>query len=240
MMHISVASKSYRAAPAPVLAGIELSLQPAQFVALLGPSGVGKSTLLNILAGIDSGFVGQRQGWQPRRVGMMFQHSCLMPWLSIVDNLCLVAQRPRQAATRDRARWLLQEVGLGDRLAAFPGELSGGMQRRAALARALMPEPELLLLDEPTASLDQECAARVRQLLLKLWNTQRCAVVCVTHRLEEAVALADRVLMLAPAPGGTGPACLLKDENLGLPRPRTPAAVAAETLRLQQCWGMAQ
>lgn len=183
-----------------VLHDVHLAITPGSFTALVGPSGAGKSTLLNIVSGLDINFTG-RLDWatgRAGRIGIVFQEPRLMPWLSARRNIELVL--PDLAAAGDRIDHLLARVGLAGRGEAYPGELSGGMQRRVALARAMAIEPDVLLLDEPFSSLDEPTAESLRQLLVSLWQEQENAVLLVTHNLREALALADRVLFLSRDP----------------------------------------
>jgi ABC-type nitrate/sulfonate/bicarbonate transport system ATPase subunit len=184
------------------LRGLQLDIARGEFVCLVGPSGCGKSTLLNIVGGLDPDFVGEVRvdGAAPGPgIGFMFQSPRLMPWLSVLDNVRLVLDG--SPAEEARARQLLAAMELSDVLAAYPGRLSGGMQRRVALARAFAVEPRLLLMDEPFVSLDAPTADRLRGMLIEL--QQRCGstVLFVTHDLREALALADRVCFLSGSPG---------------------------------------
>jgi NitT/TauT family transport system ATP-binding protein len=202
-----IAQKSFGAAS--VLEDVELAARPGELVAIVGPSGAGKSTLLNILSGLDRAFDGRLE-WEvgtTGRIGYVFQEPRLMPWMSLRRNIELVLEDPAEA--RDRVDHLLHRVGLADRADAYPGQLSGGMQRRVALARGMAVQPDLLLLDEPFASLDEPTAESLRGLLLDLWREQRNALVLVTHNLREALALADRVLFLS-----RGPARVVLNETL--------------------------
>jgi sulfonate transport system ATP-binding protein len=174
-----------------VLDGVDLTLAPGQFVALLGRSGSGKSTLLRILAGLDRDFAGDVR--RPDRVGVAFQEPRLLPWKRVADNVALGLRGPAIGARADAA---LVEVGLAERAGAWPLTLSGGEAQRASLARALVREPELLLLDEPFAALDALTRLSMHDLVLDVWARHRPAVLLVTHDVEEAVALADRVLVL--------------------------------------------
>ncbi|MCG6860482.1 MAG: ABC transporter ATP-binding protein [Chromatiaceae bacterium] len=185
----------------PVLQDLSLEIPTGAFIALVGPSGAGKSTLLNILSGLDRDFVGRLDwtGGSPGKVGYVFQEPRLMPWLGVRRNLELVL--PDVAAARERVDELLARIGLAERADAYPRELSGGMQRRVALARGMAIQPDVLLLDEPFASLDEPTAEGLRQLLIGLWRELGMAVLLVTHNLREALALADRVIFLSPNPG---------------------------------------
>jgi len=175
----------------PVLDGIDLRMAPGEFVALLGRSGSGKSTLLRILAGLDHGFTGTVRA--PEQVAVAFQEPRLLPWKRVVDNVALGL---RGADAVGRATAALAEVGLTDRARAWPLTLSGGEAQRASLARALVRDPALLLLDEPFASLDALTRLSMHDLVLDVWRRHRPAVLLVTHDVDEAVSLADRVLVL--------------------------------------------
>lgn len=174
-----------------ILHGIDLTIQRGEFVALLGRSGSGKSTLLRILARLDAEFGGTLD--VPRRPAVAFQDSRLLPWARVVNNVRLGLQGPKWS---QRALDLLDEVGLRDRAKAWPVTLSGGEAQRAALARALLREPELLLMDEPFGALDALTRIRMHRLLRTLCDRYRPAVLLVTHDVDEAILLADRVLVL--------------------------------------------
>lgn len=223
-LRVRVRRKMYPGAPRPALEGLDLTAAPGEIVAVVGPSGAGKSTLLAIVAGLDRDVEGEVEidgrrafadGVPPIRIGMMFQASRLMPWLTALDNVRLVL--PRKAENTAQARRLLSDLGLAEVEDAFPGQLSGGMQRRVALARAFAVRPDLLLLDEPLISVDAPTAARVRQCLLKLWDEVRPTIIYVTHDLREALAVADRVVFLSGPPGR-----VVVDLPIDLPRPREP------------------
>lgn len=174
-----------------VLDGIDLQIAPGEFVALLGRSGSGKSTLLRVLAGLDEAPAQQLD--LPSRRAVVFQEPRLLPWKSVIDNVVLGVHR-RDA--RSIARQTLNDVGLAHRQDAWPLTLSGGEAQRAALARALVREPELLLLDEPFAALDALTRLKMHGLVFDLWQQHRPAVLLVTHDVWEAIALADRILVL--------------------------------------------
>jgi NitT/TauT family transport system ATP-binding protein len=232
---VRVGQKRYPGAARPALESLEMSAAAGEIVGIVGPSGCGKSTLLGIVSGLDRAFEGSvevdgrpiHDVADPRvasvRLGMMFQASRLMPWLTVLDNLRLVLGRDPAATAR--ARRLLHDVGLEDTADAYPGRLSGGMQRRVALARAFAVEPELLLLDEPLVSLDAPTASRLRRHLVELWQGTRPAVLYVTHELREALAVADRVLFLSPGPGR-----VVLELPVGLARPREPGDAAVGAL----------
>jgi ABC-type nitrate/sulfonate/bicarbonate transport system ATPase subunit len=216
-----------------VIRNLMFGARSGEFLALVGPSGAGKSTLLNMIGGLDTDFAGSvcwegqplcERGQSPAHLGMMFQEPRLMPWLSTLDNVRLVLSDPH--TERQRAIELLQEVGLGEALGAWPCQLSGGMQRRVALARAFVVAPRLLLMDEPFVSLDMPTGNRLRDSLSTLWQRDRPLVLFVTHDLREALTLADRVLFLSQRP-----ARVMLDYRVPLERPRR--LEGAEIARLQ-------
>lgn len=195
-----------------VLDGLDLDIEPGQFVALLGPSGCGKSTLLRILADLDREIGGDVTVAQRRAVA--FQSPRLMPWKRVWRNVVLgLPGRP----DREKAVAALEEVGLGHRVDVWPKVLSGGEAQRAALARALVREPDLLLLDEPFSALDALTRIKVQDLVGQLWQRHGCAVLLVTHDVEEALLLADRVLVMRDG-------AIAHDALVEHPRPRDVAA----------------
>ncbi|HET6160205.1 MAG TPA: ABC transporter ATP-binding protein [Dongiaceae bacterium] len=217
-----------------VLRGVELSIAQGEFVSMVGPSGSGKTTLLRIIAGLDPSYTG-RVMWQAGRrprLGVVFQEPRLVPWLSILDNLLLVTG----PEAIDRARALLAEVELADSEDALPGQLSGGMQRRAALARALLVQPDFLLLDEPLISLDAALADRMRDLLNRYWREHRTTTLLVTHNLSEASDLSTRVLILSPNEGRLVADCALPSPDPRLRNDRAVSAVLEELRRLTNAW----
>ena len=174
-----------------VLEGLDLTIAPGEFVALLGRSGSGKTTLLRTLAGLDA--APDQDVRVPTSRAVVFQDARLLPWKRVWRNVALGVKGPD---VRDRAEAALREVGLGHRLDVWPLTLSGGEAQRVALARALVREPSLLLLDEPFAALDALTRLRMHDLVLNLWRKHQPAVLMVTHDVDEAIALADRVLVL--------------------------------------------
>jgi sulfonate transport system ATP-binding protein len=176
-----------------VLGGLDLDIAPGEFVALIGRSGTGKSTLLRALAGLDRDVAGYGQILVPDAVSVVFQDSRLLPWKRILDNL-VFGLRAGDAA--ERGKQALAEVGLAGRESAWPYELSGGEQQRASLARSLVREPQLLLADEPFGALDALTRIRMHVLLRKLCEVHKPAVLLVTHDVDEAIVLADRVILL--------------------------------------------
>ncbi len=222
-MHLQLVAKRFPGADQDTLAEIDLSLSTGSFLALLGPSGVGKTTLLRILAGLDTEYRGECTRVSGG-VGYLFQEPRLMPWLSAEENVALVVN-----GDRHRAREALAAVQLVDAIRFYPHQLSGGMQRRVALARAIVSEPKVLLLDEPFVSLDQPGAQQLQALLLEYWQRERPCILLVSHNLLEAISLADELLFL-----GGSPASVIHRQPLGLERPRgvTDAAVIAERDKL--------
>jgi NitT/TauT family transport system ATP-binding protein len=219
--------------------GVDLDVEPGEFVCLLGPSGCGKSTLLRIVAGTmeaDEGsevLVGGRpiDGPSPDR-GMLFQSPMLFPWLTTRANVLFGPKAQRSRGLNDqsdaeiavRADEILRIVGLGDFGNAFPHELSGGMQHRAAFARALITRPALLLMDEPFGALDAITRLRMHDFLLAMWSQYQITVLFVTHDIEEAILLGDRVAVM-----GGRPAQVLDTIDIPLQRPRQAADADTET-----------
>jgi NitT/TauT family transport system ATP-binding protein len=205
------------------LAEASLEVRPNEFVCLIGPSGCGKSTLLRILGGLvrpTGGTVlldGEPLLGPQRRIGFVAQHANLMPWRTTLSNvlLPLEIQGLAGAVSEQKARAMLQLVGLGAFADALPRELSGGMRQRAALARALVHDPDVLLLDEPFGALDALTRERMSYELLRLWEMDRKTVIMVTHDIQEAVLLGDRVLTMSPRPGR-----IERELIIDLPRPR--------------------
>ena len=219
-------SKTYPARDgADILALDEFSLRvgATEFVAIIGPSGCGKSTFLKMVAGLESISAGSltRAGAPITRpqpdVGFVFQAATLLPWLTVLDNVLLPAQVQRlpKAAARERAHSLLESVGLADFTRHYPSELSGGMQQRVAITRALLHDPKLLLMDEPFAALDALTRDRLSVELQSILMQHRKPVLFVTHSIPEALFLADRVLVMSARPGR-----LLASFEITEPRPR--------------------
>ncbi|MFD3975309.1 ABC transporter ATP-binding protein [Streptomyces cyaneofuscatus] len=202
-----------------VIDGLDLTLKAGEFTALLGRSGCGKSTLLRVLAGLDREIAGTVL--VPRRRAVAFQAPRLMPWKRVWRNVLLGLPGKPERALAEKA---LAEVGLTDRAGAWPKTLSGGEAQRASLARALVREPDLLLLDEPFGALDALTRIKAQQLVAELWQRRGCAVLLVTHDVDEALLLADRVLVMRE--GG-----IAYDTAVGLDRPRGVGAPGFAGLR---------
>jgi ABC-type nitrate/sulfonate/bicarbonate transport system ATPase subunit len=199
-LELRIDAKSFLSAdgiPVEVIRDLELRLEAGSFGALIGPSGCGKTTILRIAAGLDADFRGQLRTPGAGRLGMVFQEPRLLPWRTVEDNIRLAL--PADQTGVDLTE-LVETLGLGSHLARYPGELSLGLARRAAIARAFAIQPDFLLLDEPFVSLDEAVAARLRSELTALTTRTRVTTLLVTHRLEEAVQLADRLFFLSDRP----------------------------------------
>ncbi len=219
-------SKVFAAKKQPVAAleNTSFSAVEGEFVTILGPSGCGKSTLLRIIAGLEepsSGSIriGDRMVSEPGADrGMVFQSYTLFPWLSVLDNIGFGLQlKGSSRSERDRiAGHYLEKIGLADFARAYPSELSGGMKQRVAIARALANDPEVLLMDEPFGALDAQTRMLMQELLLQVWEESHKTVLFVTHDVEEAIFMADRVYVMTSRPGR-----LKAEITVPLPRPRT-------------------
>lgn len=204
----------------PVLQDINLTVNEEEFVALVGPSGCGKSTLLNITAGLlaptsgSASFTHLPQGHVPR-TGIVFQETGLFPWRSVYDNIAFGLEAmgvPRQEQ-KDRINHYINLVGLTGFEKALPHHLSGGMRQRVGIARALVINPDLLLMDEPFSALDAQTRTIMQEELVTLWDKTRLSTLYVTHNIQEAVMLADRVVLLSRRPGK-----ISRILNIGIPR----------------------
>lgn len=224
---ISELRKSYGARE--VLRGVDLQLRPGEFVAIVGRSGCGKSTLLRALAGLEqadsggiafgaaaSGTVDEGAGLRPAELRIMFQEARLLPWKTVLENVALGLPHALNAAAA-----ALSTVGLGERADDWPSALSGGQKQRVALARALVHQPQVLLLDEPLGALDALTRIEMQQLIESLWLARGFTAVLVTHDVSEAVALADRVLLIEDG-------AIALDVVIDLPRPRAAARGAGQ------------
>jgi NitT/TauT family transport system ATP-binding protein len=216
----------------PALVDVTFSVREGQFVTLVGPSGCGKSTLLQILAGLippSSGRIfvdGQAVSEpSPDKISVMFQDAWLLPWKTAIENVefPLALRKVPVAARRPRAMALLDLVGLASVSDRYPDELSGGMKQRVAIARCLVREPRVLLMDEPFAALDEQTRMRMGNELLHIWEKTGRTVLFVTHGLTEAIYLADRVLVMGGRPG-----YIIESFAIDLPRPRHIDMIGSE------------
>jgi sulfonate transport system ATP-binding protein len=209
-LEVSVARKALRTASGQthvVLHDVAFDLRKGEICALLGPSGCGKTTLLRIISGLDSDFEGRIVLPSPHKIGMVFQEPRLLPWRSVAQNLRLGGS----SSENDLAE-IVAALRLSKHLDHFPGELSLGLARRVAIARAFAVKPDLLLLDEPFVSLDTALAAQLREELLALVLKRKATTLIVTHDVEEAISLADRIIVLSAPPGR-----LIADRTIGTP-----------------------
>ena len=228
-LNVAIKNKHYANSQNVVLAQLDFSVKRGEFVAIIGPSGCGKSTLLNMISGLETcpeqhisynNCVYQdalANNNEAHKLGYIFQQPRLMPWLTVRENIELVLQ-PVQHHQIDG---LLEQVGLENKGAYFPSQLSGGMQRRVSIARAFAINPQLLLLDEPFNSLDAPTADRLRQLLIDLCKQRGTTVVFVTHDLQEAIYLADRIIFMSDCPS-----TIIHQTPVDLPRPRKESGVS--------------
>jgi ABC-type nitrate/sulfonate/bicarbonate transport system ATPase subunit len=221
-LDVDIKQKSFRAAAGEklqVLGELSLRLRSGEVGALVGPSGCGKTTLLRIIAGLDRDYEGSVRLPDHGRLGMVFQEPRLLPWRTLEQNVRLAAPAAKDAVLDV----LFRALGLDGHRHHYPGELSLGLARRAALARAFAVEPDLLLLDEPFVSLDDALAARLRDELAELVNSRPVTTLLVTHNVEEAIGLADRLFLLSASP-----ARVLAEVPVERPRAaRTPQQLAA-------------
>ena len=210
---------------------VSLHVEKGEFVAVIGPSGCGKSTLIKIVADLlpaTSGHVSvaslaPAMARKERRVGVVFQAPTLLPWRTVLANVRLGIEIVGTQVGSRRPEELVELVGLKEFSGAMPTELSGGMQQRAAIARALALEPELLLMDEPFGALDEFARADLGQMLLRVWQATASTIVFITHNVEEAVTLADRVIVFSSRPG-----TIVGELTVNLPRPRTGVVVESD------------
>jgi NitT/TauT family transport system ATP-binding protein len=222
---LSRVGKTYASPRGPVsaLVDINLDIRPHEFVSVVGPSGCGKSTLLKLVAGLEGvssgrALIGGRPlHGPPDRLGVVFQRDVLLDWRSILDNVLLSIELVRRpgAAERKRAMALLERFGLAGFEHRFPFELSGGMRQRASICRALLADPELLLMDEPFGALDAMTRDDLNVELAQIWQDTRKTLLFITHSIVEAVFLSDRVVMMSKAPG-----MIVDTISIDLPRPR--------------------
>ncbi|MFI9381691.1 ABC transporter ATP-binding protein [Kutzneria sp. NPDC052558] len=226
VIELRAATKRFRGATGGVHTAVReltMSVQPGEFVAVVGPTGCGKSTTLSLVSGLEppsSGIAlvrGEPVLGIPDGIGYMFQNDAVQPWRSVLDN---VAAGPRyrgasKAQARAKARVWVDKVGLGKFASYYPHQLSGGMRKRVALAATLVNDPSILLMDEPFSALDVQTRALMQDELLRLWSGSNAAVIFVTHDLDEAIALADKVIVMTASP-----ATVKASFEVKLPRPR--------------------
>jgi NitT/TauT family transport system ATP-binding protein len=225
LIEIAGVWKEFAKAERRVLALQDIDLQVAQreFAAILGPSGCGKSTLLNMVAGFDRPTRGTVRAAgeeilepSPKRA-VVFQEPALFPWYSVMDNVVFGPKTQGQPAAEYRARaaQIIEQVGLKGFEASYPAELSGGMRQRVGIARVLIMQPQILLMDEPFGSLDAQTRSLMQELLLQVWERHQQTVLFITHDIEEALLLADRVCVMTARPGR-----IKKSIDVRIPRPR--------------------
>ena len=215
--------------PLPTLNGVNFHARDGEFVSVIGPSGCGKSTLLNIIAGLDEptsgslSLYGRRDANRLGSVGYMQQKDLLLPWRSVLDNaiLGLELQGVPKREAESRARRHLGRFGLEGFEKSYPHSLSGGMRQRAAFLRTVLADQEVFLLDEPFGALDALNRTRIHQWLTGLWESMQKTIVMVTHDVDEAIFLSDRVYVMTARPGA-----MKLDRNIGIPRPRSMDVIA--------------
>ena len=214
------------------LDGVTFDVTPGEIVAIVGGSGCGKSTLLRAISGLDTPSQGRvlldgEAVTQPHeKIGMIFQEPRLLPWLTVAENVGFgIEDRPRSQRAA-RAAGALTRVGLSEKAEAWPRELSGGQAQRVAIARALVPRPQVLLLDEPFSALDAFTRADLQDHLLDLWADLRPTLILVTHDVDEAVVLADRIMVMRPRPGR-----IFEEIEAELPRPRDRQSAAFDFIK---------
>ncbi len=240
LIRLDAVSKTYHGAHGPVesLKPLTFDIGEGEFMAVVGPSGCGKSTLLKLVAGLlslSAGHVwldGTAVEGPPDNVGIVFQSPVLLAWRSVLDNILLQIEMRRLSRAKylPRAQALLEMTGLKDFAGKYPWELSGGMQQRAAICRALVHDPAVLLMDEPFGALDAMTREKMNLELQRIWFETRKTVLLITHSIPEAVFLADRVLVMTERPGS-----IAAIYDVGLPRPRSLAVMGdPEFVRLAQ------
>jgi sulfonate transport system ATP-binding protein len=209
------------------LDGVDIEVAPGEVVAVVGGSGCGKSTLLRAVSGLDAPTQGRvvLDGTEVRspqeKIGIIFQEPRLLPWLSVAQNVGFGLEGGSRTERRSRVDMALRRVGLAEKAGAWPRELSGGQAQRVAIARALAPRPEVLLLDEPFSALDAFTRADLQDHLLNLWSEFKPTLIVVTHDVDEAIVLADRILVMKPRPGR-----IYEEIVADLPRPRDRQSAA--------------
>ena len=231
---INIQSKVFKATSSntknhAALKQLNLEVAKGEFCSIIGPSGCGKTTLLNLISGLDNNLNGniifdKEKKVSDIRIAYMFQNPRLLPWLTVLENVEVVLSKEQK--NLNRAKDILSIMGLKKFFNYYPSQLSGGMQRRVALARSYSSQPELFLLDEPFVSLDDQMANKLRDMLVNLWAKEPTTIIFVTHDLREAIYLADRIIFLSPAPSK-----VLLDKKINLKRPRKFDDNKIESLR---------
>jgi NitT/TauT family transport system ATP-binding protein len=222
--HVEMRFRTRAGGQVEALTDVNLEIESNEFITLVGQSGCGKSTLMKLIGGVvkpTSGeirFDGKPLLRSSRQVGMVFQRPVLLPWRTVLDNILFPIEMLgwRSESYRDEAARLIEMVGLVGFENAFPSELSGGMQQRVSICRALIYDPQVLLMDEPFGALDAMTREELSLELMRIWTDRQKTVVFVTHSINEAVLLADRVIVMKPRPGQ-----VVLDLKIDLPRPRT-------------------
>jgi sulfonate transport system ATP-binding protein len=214
------------------LDGINIEVSPGEVVVVVGGSGCGKSTLLRAISGLDAPTQGRvvLDGVEitapQEKIGIIFQEPRLLPWLTVADNVAFGITHLPRAERRARVARVLKRVGLADKAGVWPRELSGGQAQRVAIARALVPRPEVLLLDEPFSALDAFTRADLQEHVLALWSDLKPTLIMVTHDVDEAVVLADRIVVMRPRPGR-----IMTEIEADLPRPRDRQSAAFDFVK---------
>ena len=210
-----------------IFKNLELNIKNREFVSIFGPSGCGKTTLLNMISGLDNNFDGSitnEKSIKDYTISYMFQSPRLFPWLTAIENIKFPIKKQKNCNVI--ANQLIKNVGLEKFKNQYPNKLSGGMQRRISLARAFAPDPEILLLDEPFISIDKKISNLLKKLLMKLWKKNKPMIIFVTHDLDEAIELADRIFFLSNLPSK-----VLLDHKINLKRPRNNKGKQFENLK---------
>ena len=210
-----------------IFKNFDLKIPTGELICIFGPSGCGKTTLLNIVAGLDNkfnGFITYNKKILEEKISYLFQAPRLFPWLTAQENIEFPIKKEKNC--KKISNNLLEKIGLKKFANSFPNKLSGGMQRRIALARAFSTNPEVLLLDEPFISLDNKIADQLRKLLINLWKQKKPIIIFVTHDLTEAIQLSDRILFLSSLP-----AKILLDYKIHIKRPRKINSAAVSSLK---------
>ena len=214
------------------LDAVSLEVAPGEILAIVGGSGCGKSTLLRAISGLDrptQGNIvldGEPITRPDEKIGIIFQEPRLLPWLTVADNVGFGLEHRPKAERRERVARALERVGLTEKAGVWPRELSGGQAQRVAIARALVPRPEVLLLDEPFSALDAFTRIDLQDALLDLWADLKPTLVLVTHDVDEAIVLADRIMVMRPRPGR-----VLEEITADLPRPRDRQSAAFDHVK---------